>query len=192
MIYLFFSTMMVAVYVLYATRDLGLRPGALGVIFGLGGAGSVLGALLATRSARRLGTGPAMIVADLLGGLFTLLIPLAGAVPSAAAVVLGVAQLASQMMGAIFYINQTSLRQVVTPDHLLGRMNASYRFLTLGTVPVGSFLGGVLGSAIGLRATLFGGGLGMLLPLLWLVLSPARALHAIDAQGCRSGTVSGT
>jgi len=37
----------------------------------------------------------------------------------------------SQMMGAIFYINQTSLRLAITPDHMLGRMNASYRFLTM-------------------------------------------------------------
>jgi hypothetical protein len=84
------------------------------------------------------------------------------------------------MMGAIFYINQTSLRQAVTPDHLLGRMNASYRFLTMGMIPIGSLLGGVLGQTIGLRGTLVVGVLGTLLPILWLIFSPLRTLHTIE------------
>jgi predicted MFS family arabinose efflux permease len=150
---------------------------ALGLIFGVGGAGAVLGALVAAQWVRHLGIGPAMIVANLLAGLFTLLIPLAGDVPLASVVVLGVAQFAAQMMGAILNINQISIRQVVTPDHLLGRMNAGYRFLTMGMLPVGSFVGGVLGETIGLKATLILGALGMLLPSAWLLLSPLRSLN---------------
>jgi predicted MFS family arabinose efflux permease len=177
MIYLFFSSVMLAVYVLYATGDLQITPAALGLIFGVGGAGAVLGALIAAHWARHLGIGPAMIVANVLAGLFTLLIPLAGDVPLAPVVVLGVAQFAAQMMGAIFYINQISIRQVVTPNHLLGRMNAGYRFLTMGMLPVGSFVGGVLGETIGLKATLILGAIGMLLPSAWLLLSPLRSLN---------------
>jgi MFS family permease len=182
MIYLFFSSIMLAVYVLYATRNLAIAPAALGLVFGLGGAGAVLGAMIAERAARQLGIGPAMIGANLLSGLCLLLIPLAGDLPFGATLWLGLAQVVSQMMGAIFYINQTSLRLAITPDHILGRMNASYRFLTMGAIPLGSFLGGVLGETIGLRATLVVGGLGMLLPVVWLLRSPARALQAIDAQ----------
>lgn len=190
MIYLFFNSIMLAVYVLYATRELAITPAGLGVIFGAGGGGALMGAVVATRSTRWLGIGPALIVANLLGGLFLLLIPLAGAVPPAAALLLGVAQCVSQMMGAIFYINQTSLLQALTPDHVRGRMNASYRFLTMGAIPMGAFLGGVLGETIGLQATLVAGGLGMLLPALWLWLSPARAVLAIDLPERRSGPAS--
>ena len=190
MIYLFFNNIMVAVYVLYATRELSITPAVLGMIYGLGGAGAAVGAVIATRAARRLGIGLTMIGANLVGGLFLLLIPLAGAVPSAAAVMLGIAQCASQMMGAVFYINQTSLRQVVTPEHVLGRMNASYRFLTMGMIPLGSLLGGVLGGMIGLRATLIVGALGMLLPVLWLADSPARALSSLDAHERRPETTA--
>jgi predicted MFS family arabinose efflux permease len=180
MIYLFFSSIMLAVYVLYATRSLAIAPAALGLIFGLGGAGAVLGAVISAQVTRRLGIGPAMIGTNLLSGLCLLLIPLAGDLPFGATLWLGLAQMISQMMGAIFYINQTSLRLAITPDHLLGRMNASYRFLTMGAIPLGSFLGGVLGETIGLRATLAVGGFGILLSVVWLLRSPARALQAID------------
>jgi MFS family permease len=177
MIYLFFSSITMAVYVLYATRSLAIAPAALGLIFGLGGAGAVLGAMIAGRAARKLGIGPAMIGTNLLSALSLFLIPLAGALPFGAILWLGLAQVVSQMMGAIFYINQTSLRLAITPNHMLGRMNASYRFLTMGAIPLGSFLGGILGGTIGLRATLVVGGLGMLLPVVWLLRSPVRSLE---------------
>jgi hypothetical protein len=61
-------------------------------------------------------------------------------------------------------------------------MNASYRFLTMGIAPVGFFLGGVLGNSIGLGGTLVIGGVGTLLPVVWLFCSPVRALRAVDAQ----------
>jgi predicted MFS family arabinose efflux permease len=185
MIYLFFNSMVVAVYVLYATRDLAIAPAALGVIFGVGGAGAVLGAGSATRVSRSLGIGPTMIVTNLFGGLSALLIPLAGAAPFAAIYILGIAQGVSQMMGAVFYINQTSLLQAATPDNIRGRIIASYRFLTMGAIPVGSLLGGILGETIGLRVTLIAGGVGILLSVPWLVLSPVRTLHTIDFKTTR-------
>jgi predicted MFS family arabinose efflux permease len=177
MIYLFFSSIMLSVYVLYATRSLAIAPTALGLIFALGGVGAVLGAMIAAWAARQLGVGSAMIGTNLLSALSLLLIPLAGDLPFGAVLWLGLAQVISQIMGAIFYINQTSLRLAITPDHMLGRMNASYRFLTMGAIPLGSFLGGVLGETIGLRATLVVGGLGMLLPVIWMLRSPARSLQ---------------
>jgi MFS family permease len=180
MIYLFFSSIMLAVYVLYVTRDLAMMPAMLGIIYGLGGTGAAVGAVIARPVAQRLGIGPTMIVANLVGGLSLLLVPLAGTIPAAAALLLGIAQCVSQTMGAVFYINQTSLRQLITPEHLLGRMNAGYRFLTMGTIPLGSLLGGALGTEIGVRATLLVGVIGMLLAVVWLVCSPARTFHALE------------
>lgn len=179
MIYLFFSYIMVAVYVLYAVRELAIAPVELGIIYGLGGAGAVFGAVVATSAAQRLGIGQTLIVANLVGGLSLLLVPMAGAIPVAAIVVLGIAQFASQLMGAVFIVNQTSVRQIITPDHVLGRVNASYQFLTMGMIPLGSLLGGVLGEVIGLRGTLVVGAIGTLLSVLWLVSSPIRALHLV-------------
>ncbi|MEZ4863935.1 MAG: hypothetical protein R3C14_21615 [Caldilineaceae bacterium] len=127
-----------------------------------------------------LGIGYTLIIANLIGGLFLLLVPTAGAIPFAAVVILGVAQCVSQMMGAVFYINQTSLRQMLTPDATLGRVSASYRFLTMGMIPLGALLGGTFGEMIGLHATVAVGVIGMLLPSLWLMCSPVRAVHTVD------------
>ena len=51
----------------------------------------------------------------------------------------------------IWRITQVSLRQAITPDHMLGRVNAVSRFMMWGTIPLGTLLGGALGSTIGLR-----------------------------------------
>src|SRR5205807_2628101 len=101
MIYLLFSGILMAVYVLYATRHLGIMPGLLGVIFGMGGLGTAVGAALARPLARRLGAGSAMIAANLVGGLCTLLIPLADHPSSTAVVLLLAAQGGSQLMGGV-------------------------------------------------------------------------------------------
>ncbi|MCB9147867.1 MAG: MFS transporter [Caldilineaceae bacterium] len=186
MLYLFFNNIMVAVYVLYAIRELAIAPAALGVIYALGGVGAILGAIIAIPIAQRLGIGYTLIIANLIGGFFLLLVPMAKAIPIAAIVVLGVAQCASQMMGAVFYISQTSLRQMLTPDPMLGRVSASYRFLTMGMIPLGALLGGILGETVGLRHTVTVGVIGMLLPSLWLVCSPIRTVHTVNNDSAPS------
>lgn len=55
---------------------------------------------------------------------------------------------------ALYSVNQLSLRQRIAPDHLLGRVNATMRFVTLGPTPFGALLGGLLGSLVGPRVTL--------------------------------------
>src|SRR5262249_6296546 len=58
----FFSFMANALLILYASRELGLSPGAIGLAAGLGALGAVAGAGLAPRAARLLGAGPCAIV----------------------------------------------------------------------------------------------------------------------------------
>ena len=67
-----------------------------------------------------------------------------------------------------------SLRQTLCPDDLLGRMNASTRFLAWATLPLGGVVGGALGTSLGLRPTIWLTSAGLLLSALWLVLSPIR------------------
>ena len=69
------------------------------------------------------------------------------------------------------------MRQAVTPDRLLGRVNATQRFLVYGAIPLGGLLGGALGELIGVPMTLVVGMLGMLLASLWLLLSPVRSMR---------------
>jgi hypothetical protein len=78
--------------------------------------------------------------------------------------------------GPLYNINQVSLRQAITPHHLLGRMNATMRFLVWGTMPIGSLLGGFLGTTIGLGPTLMVSAFGSSVVFLWVFLSPVRTL----------------
>jgi predicted MFS family arabinose efflux permease len=76
-------------------------------------------------------------------------------------------------------IQVVSLRQAITPPAMLGRVNASYRFVAWGTVPLGALLGGALGDTAGLRPTLFVAAAGMFCAALWIVFSPIRRTREI-------------
>jgi MFS family permease len=164
------------VYLLYTSRELGFGPGVLGMIWGVGGITSFLGALVAGRSARRLGIGPTMVLGMLLTGLGSLFTPLTTGVTLVGVMLMIANQLVTDPAYTVFEINQVSLRQAVTPHRLLGRVDASIRFAALGVTLAGALIGGLLGETIGLRSTLVVGALGQSAAALWLVLSPVRAL----------------
>ena len=173
---MFGAAVQTTVLLLFFTRQLGLGPATIGLVAAAAGGGSLLGALLAGRVAHRVGIGPAVIVGQGLWALSALLLPLAGLVGPSLALVLA-AQVAEGIGGALWGINQMSLRQYLTPVPLLGRVTAARRVLLFGAAPLGSMLGGVLGGAVGLRATLLVGALGVLGALGLLILSPVRAVH---------------
>ena len=77
---------------------------------------------------------------------------------------------------------QVSFRQAVCPDGLLGRMNASVRFLVWGAMPIGGLLGGGLGELVGARGTLLVAGIGTVLAPLWLLCSPLRRLRDLPTS----------
>ncbi|GIV95870.1 MAG: hypothetical protein KatS3mg057_0527 [Herpetosiphonaceae bacterium] len=106
-----------------------------------------------------------------------LALPLAGSWPDLAVLLFGLGYFLSGVGVAMSNVHVVSLRQIITPDHLLGRMNASYRFVTYGAIPLGALVGGLLGEWIGLRATLLVGALGMLLAPLWVTFSPVPQLR---------------
>ncbi len=82
--------------------------------------------------------------------------------------------------GIVFNVTGLSFQQAVTPDRMLGRLNATRRFIVWGVIPLGSLTGGVLASVIGLRPTLWVGALAGSLSFLPLVLSPVRSLGRMD------------
>jgi len=172
-----FGNALLALFVLYLTRELGIQPAVLGVILAAGGPGALLGALLAGRLARWFGLGATIIGAITLSGLASLLVPLAAGPAPLVAGVLLVSSFLNGLANPVYNINQVSLRQAITPDRLQGRMNASMRFLVWGTIPVGALLGGVLGEALGLRPTMLLMAVCSLLAPLWVVCSPVRHLR---------------
>jgi MFS family permease len=169
-----------AVYVLYLTRDLGLSAGVIGLIIELGGIGALVGSTLAGPLARRIGQGPAMIWGQLLFGLTGLLIPMAVLIPRYALPLVAASEFSQWLALLLYVVNAVSVRQTVTPDRLLGRVNATMRFLRSGVLPVGSLLGGVLGGIIGVPWTLVVGEFGMLIAVALLLWSPLRQLRAAE------------
>ena len=72
-----------------------------------------------------------------------------------------------------------SLRQAITPERMQGRMNATMRWIVWGTIPVGGLLGGILGTAIGLRPTILLAAIGTSLVFLPVLLSEVRSIRAM-------------
>ncbi|MDQ0791668.1 MFS transporter [Streptomyces sp. B1I3] len=177
--YNMFWLVLETVFLLYATRNMGISPGTVGLILGGGAVGSLVGSLVAKRISERLGLGNTVTLAMVTGCAAPVLVPLAdGPRP----VVLGLLLLSFFVGGAgtmVANIQVVSLRQTITPHAMLGRMNASYRFVSWGVVPLGALLGGWLGDSIGLRPAMFVGAAGIFASALWIVFSPIRAMREL-------------
>ena len=166
-----------SILLVYAVRELHLSAGTIGVIFALGNIGSLIGAMLSGRVARRLGIGRTIVLSGAVGGFASLLVPLApqdNAIPYLVASQVGIAT------GIVLYnVTAISLMQALTPPRLLGRMNASRRWIVWGTIPLGSLTGGVLASTIGLRETLFAGSIASCFCFLFLLAEPLRTIKEL-------------
>ena len=170
----FFGGMLMALFVIFATRELGLSAGAIGIVFATGSLGFISGAVVAGRVGRVLGVGPAIIAGAAIAGFGQLGLAFAnGSQPLILATLVGALAI-SGAGGAIYNITQVSLRQSITPDRMLGRMNATMRFLVWGTLPLGNLAGGLMGDALGLRSTLVFAGVGSLFAALWPAISDVR------------------
>jgi MFS family permease len=174
----FFSGIAAAVEVVFLVRTVHASPGQIGLLFTFGGVGGVLGALAAGPIARRVGGARATLIGIGLNA-GALLIPLT--MPGAGLLFFGAGMLAVSFAAVVYNVNQVSFRQRLCPDRLLGRMNATMRFVVWGVLPIGALLGGVFGSAFGLRTTLWIGAVGESLAGLWLVFSPMRTMRDFPA-----------
>ena len=172
-----FFAMASAVLVLFAVHDLDLSPGKIGLAFGVGNVGFLLGALVADRAGRRLGVGRAIVGSIVLFGVSGFLPPLASEATGFA--LLAVSGGLGGFGTVVYNVNQVSLRQAITRERMLGKMSATMRFVVWGTLPLGALLGGVLGGAIGLRSALWVTAFGGLLAVVPPVLSPIRSLVRI-------------
>lgn len=177
-----FNAMLEAVFVLYVVRVLEVGPVALGIIFGIGGLGFLVGALLPALANRRLGLGAATAVALVVVGGSDLLVPLAEGSGWLVVPLLIGAQFFFGIGMTLFNVNQVSIRQVMVPDHLRGRAGATARFVAMGVVPIGALLGGLLGETIGLRQTLVLAAIGEIAAALWLWFSPLRAIRELPGE----------
>ena len=164
-----------AVFLVFAYRQLHLSAGVVGVVFALSSVGALAGAVLAGRVARTLGIGPTLGVTIIVGGLALLATPLA--LVGAPALVLATTGFIEGLTIPVYNISQVSLRQAITPDRVQGRMNATMRTIVWGTIPLGAFIGGILGTSIGLVQTIVLGGILSTLAASWIFLGPVIRLR---------------
>jgi predicted MFS family arabinose efflux permease len=169
-----------AMEIVFMARVLGLNAGTIGVVFMCVGAGGVIGFFLVSRVVAWLGQGPAIWISVAVTMPFGLLLPLA---QPGWTVWLGAFGLFVVAVGSIIYnVIQVSFRQGLTPDHLLGRMNATMRFLVWGTMPLGGLVGGALGQLYGARMALLVLAAVSTLTFLPVFLSPLRRMRELPQQ----------
>jgi MFS family permease len=172
-----FNSIFFAVLLVWAVRKLDLTPGTIGLILSGASGGSLVAAAFAPRLQRRFGVGRTMLIAAF-SGWALLLLPLAS---GSLKVPLLLVPLLVWYFGVVVYnVSSVSLMQAITPERLLGRMNASRRLVVLGTIAPSTLLGGVLGTYVGLRETILIGAAGRALAGLIILRSPVRSILRLE------------
>ena len=171
-----------SVYVLYMADDLGLSSTGIGLVFASGGAGALVGSLVAAPLATRFGVGRTILGGALAFGTGNLLVPLAIVVPDYALPLIVASETIAWLSLQIFNINRFSLRQALTPDHLLGRIASSTMTIIGGVQMLGSLLGGIIGQVFSVHTALIVGTIGMFIAAWWIWDSPIPAIHDMPEE----------
>ncbi|HEU4672116.1 MAG TPA: MFS transporter [Candidatus Limnocylindrales bacterium] len=170
-----FSNIQFSLLLYYMYTVLALTPEAVGLIFAIGSIGALVGAVTANRIAGIIGVGPAIVGSIALGFPAAILVPLAPVSAPHAFLIVSAALVS--FSGLVYNINQVSFRQAITPERMQGRMNATMRFVVWGTIPVGQIVGGAIATAFGVTAAMWVGGIGAVVPPLFVLFSPVRRLR---------------
>jgi MFS family permease len=167
-------------YLLYTVRELGFSPWLLGLTMTIGGAGSVLGSLCATRLGRRLGMARSLIAGMGLASVGPVVIPLVSGPKALTAAVCTGAFVVYGLGLTVFNIFSLTIRQRTTPDGMLAPASATNRFVAFGTIGIGAALGGGAGKWLGLRPALLLAVLGLVVG--WLVFTVSMSQSSSDAE----------
>jgi predicted MFS family arabinose efflux permease len=174
------SSAVFALYVLYAITTLGLSETTLGLVMSVSAVGGILGAVSSERFGRLVGEGRAIPISAVISGVAMLTVPLASVLPPVPTLVVGGFLIFWAVV--VYNVVQVSFRQRLCPKPLLGRMNASIRFLVWGPMPVGAFLGGVLGQQLGVVPTMWIFSCLAVLGALPVVLSPLVGMRTLPRE----------
>lgn len=171
-----------AVFFLFVLDELTLSPVVLGLVAGVGGFSSFIGAMIATRATKRWGIGRVAIVAMLMAAVGNAFIPLAPAgLPLVAIACLVVQQLVADSAVTVYDVTEVSVRQTLVHDRALGRVTSSFHFAAVVAQLAATLAAGVLAEIIGLRATAWLAPIGGLIGAAILWWSPVRTLHVLPA-----------
>lgn len=172
--------------VLFADRVLQLSPGAIGLAFGVGATGGLLGAVVSPAIGRRIGIGRSIVVGAVLFPASFALIAVATGPVWARLGVLGAAEFLAAFGVMFFDVNLNSLQTSVVPDGLRSRVAGAYSTVNYGVRPLGALIGGELATLAGLRATLVVAAVGGTMSVLWLLASPIPGIRVLKPASDRS------
>ena len=181
----FFNLMFSALYLLFAVHELHLQAGLIGLILGAAAVGGVLGAMLTTRLAGRIGVGWAYVLGCLLFTAPLMLVPLAGGPRLVVIALLFTSEFISGFGVMVLDISVGSIFAAVIPAELRSRVSGAFQAVNYGTRPAGALLGGLLGTELGLRPALWIASAGGVLGFLLLLPSPLPAFRmpSVPAAG---------
>ncbi|RPE26394.1 MFS transporter [Kitasatospora cineracea] len=177
----FFTFLGYGLTVLFAGRELGLSAGRIGLAFGLGATGGLLGALGAPALSRRIGAGRTIVLGAVLFPAPIALLAVAGGPVWARTGVLAAAEFLSGLGVMLFDVPLNAVQAAVVPDRLRSRVSGAFATVNYGVRPLGALLGGLLGTVLGLRPALLVAALGGSLAVLWLLPSPVPGVRAPES-----------
>jgi MFS family permease len=178
----FFNFIFHTLVVLYAVHELGLSAGTLGVVVGAGAIGGLLGAVVTGRIVRAIGVGPTVLLGYVGFPAPLVLVPLAGGPKLLVMAALFGAEFLSGVGLMLLDIASGSLQAALIPDALRSRVSGAWRTVNYGVRPLGALVGGVLGSSVGLRPTLWTATVGGMLSVLWLLPSPVPGMRDLPPK----------
>ena len=173
----FGSGMFGAVETVFIVRTLHASPLVLGLVFSVGAVGSMAGAASAAWFARRVGSARIIWLSMAASGPF--LFVAVFAFPGAGVLLVSVSIAAGGLCAVVYNTSQVSYRQLICPPQLVGRMNASIRFLVWGTIPLGAVVGGVLAALTSVRVTVAASAVVSVLATVWVVRSPLYGMRDV-------------
>lgn len=169
-----------ALMILYLSEKLNFTAAMIGAAFMIGSLGGLLISIISKSLIERFGLGPTAIAATFMMGINWLIIVLfTGQDLMAAFAVVAFARMTGGAGLMLYNICFGTLIQSLTPPHLLGRVNASFLFLSWGTLPIGALLGGSIASSLGLSQTMLYAAIGLSLAVVWIIFSPLRNFYAV-------------
>jgi MFS family permease len=178
-----FNTAFWALIVLFATHEMGLGSGAIGVALGVGALGSLVGSAAARTAGARLGLGRALIISFVVAAAPLLLVPIPVGSPGVSMALLTIAEFGSGLGVMVLDVSLGSFQAAVIPDQLRSRVWGAILVVNWGVRPIGAVAGGLIAGVIGLEATMWIAAVGGIAGVLWLLPSRMREVKGVSDDG---------
>lgn len=177
-----FGIVAMAMLPILVLRQLDISPAVYGVAISIGAIGGLLGAMFSARIATFVGEGTVIPLSGLLSGVAIVGMALMAVFPDIAIVIFVISEFLFSFSVLVYNITQVTFRQRICPPALLGRMNASIRFVVWGVMPIGGIASGLLSTAIGVEPTIVIGAIGSVLACGFVVFSPLMGMRTLPIE----------